>query len=163
MDSADLLTVGEVADRSGFAASALRYYERVGLIDATRTSGGQRRYRRSVLRRLAFVRAARNIGLSLDEVAAALATLPDGRTPTKADWARLSRGPGGRGWTSRSTAWSRCGTGWTRASAAAACRCAGAPSPTPPTWPPGPAPVPPSCRAPCAAGWRTSAPPGHSA
>ena len=92
MDSADLLTVGEVADRSGFAASALRYYERVGLIDATRTSGGQRRYRRSVLRRLAFVRAARNIGLSLDEVAAALATLPDGRTPTKADWARLSRG-----------------------------------------------------------------------
>ena len=91
MDSADLLTVGEVADRSGFAASALRYYERVGLIDASRTSGGQRRYRRSVLRRLAFVRAARNIGLSLDEVAAALATLPDGRTPTKADWARLSR------------------------------------------------------------------------
>ena len=90
MDSADLLTVGEVADRSGFAASALRYYERVGLIDATRTTGGQRRYRRSVLRRLAFVRAARNIGLSLDEVAAALATLPDGRTPTKADWARLS-------------------------------------------------------------------------
>ena len=91
MDSADLLTVGEVADRSGFAASALRYYERVGLIDASRTTGGQRRYRRSVLRRLAFVRAARNIGLSLDEVAAALATLPDGRTPTKADWARLSR------------------------------------------------------------------------
>jgi MerR family transcriptional regulator, redox-sensitive transcriptional activator SoxR len=91
VDSADLLTVGEVADRSGFAASALRYYERVGLINASRTSGGQRRYRRSVLRRLAFVRAARNIGLSLDEVAAALATLPDGRTPTKADWARLSR------------------------------------------------------------------------
>ena len=90
MDSADLLTVGEVADRSGFAASALRYYERVGLIDASRTSGGQRRYRRSVLRRLAFVRAARNIGLSLDEVAAALATLPDGRTPTARDWARLS-------------------------------------------------------------------------
>lgn len=91
MDTTDLLTVGAVAERSGFAPSALRYYERIGLIQARRTSGGQRRYQRSVLRRLAFVRAARNIGLSLDEVAAALATLPDGRTPTKADWARLSR------------------------------------------------------------------------
>ena len=91
MEAGDLLTVGEVAQRSGFAPSALRYYERVGLIGSSRTSGGQRRYQRSILRRLAFVRAARNIGLSLDEVAAALATLPDGRTPTKADWARLSR------------------------------------------------------------------------
>jgi MerR family redox-sensitive transcriptional activator SoxR len=83
--------MGTVAARSGFAPSALRYYERLGLLHATRTTGGQRRYQRSVLRRLAFIRAARNIGLSLDEVAAALATLPDGRTPTKADWARLSR------------------------------------------------------------------------
>lgn len=91
MDTDDLLTVGAVADRSGFAPSALRYYERLGLIDAGRTAGGQRRYPRSVLRRLAFIRAARNIGLSLDEVADALATLPDGRTPTRADWARLSR------------------------------------------------------------------------
>jgi MerR family redox-sensitive transcriptional activator SoxR len=91
MDTHDLLTVGTVAERSGFAPSALRYYERLGLVRAGRTSGGQRRYPRSVLRRLAFIRAARNIGLSLDEVAAALATLPDGRTPTKADWARLSR------------------------------------------------------------------------
>jgi MerR family redox-sensitive transcriptional activator SoxR len=87
----DLLTMGEVAARSGFAPSALRYYERLGLLQATRTSGGQRRYERSVLRRLAFVRAARNVGLSLEEVAAALSRLPDGRTPTKADWARLSR------------------------------------------------------------------------
>ena len=87
----DLLTVGEVARRSGFAASALRFYEREGLIAATRTTGNQRRYQRSVLRRLAFIRAARNVGLSLDEVAAALATLPDGRNPTKADWTRLSR------------------------------------------------------------------------
>lgn len=87
----DLLTVGEVAARSGFAPSALRYYERVGLLQATRTSGGQRRYERSVLRRLAFVRAARNVGLSLEEVEQALSRLPDGRTPTKADWARLSR------------------------------------------------------------------------
>jgi MerR family transcriptional regulator, redox-sensitive transcriptional activator SoxR len=96
MRSTDLLTVGEVAHRSGFAPSALRFYEREGLISATRTSGGQRRYQRSVLRRLAFVRAARNIGLSLEEVTAALATLPDGRTPTRVDWARLSRSWRGR-------------------------------------------------------------------
>jgi MerR family redox-sensitive transcriptional activator SoxR len=87
----DLLTVSEVAGRSGFAPSALRFYEREGLIAATRTSGNQRRYQRSVLRRLAFIRAARNVGLSLDEVAAALATLPAGRNPTRADWTRLSR------------------------------------------------------------------------
>lgn len=87
----DLLTVGEVAHRSGYAASALRYYERLGLVAAVRTTGNQRRYERNVLRRLAFIRAARNVGLSLEEVAAALATLPGGRTPTKADWTRLSR------------------------------------------------------------------------
>lgn len=92
MRTTDLLTVSEVAHRSGFAPSALRFYEREGLLHATRTSGNQRRYERNVLRRLAFVRAARNVGLSLDEVAAALATLPDGRTPTRADWSRLSRG-----------------------------------------------------------------------
>jgi len=92
----DLLTVGEVAARSGFATSALRFYEKQGLLAATRTSGGQRRYERNVLRRLAFVRAARNIGLSLDEVKATLATLPGGRTPNKADWARLSRSWRGR-------------------------------------------------------------------
>ena len=79
-----------MARRSGFAASALRYYEKEGLISGVRTDGGQRRYRRSVLRRLAFVRAAQNVGLSLDEVRAALATLSDARVPTKADWARLS-------------------------------------------------------------------------
>ena len=92
MRTTDLLTVSQVAERSGFAPSALRFYEREGLIKATRTSGNQRRYERSVLRRLAFVRAARNVGLSLDEAAAALATLPEGRTPTRSDWARLSRG-----------------------------------------------------------------------
>jgi MerR family redox-sensitive transcriptional activator SoxR len=86
----DLLAIGEVARRAGFAASALRYYETEGLISGERTDGGQRRYPRSVLRRLAFVRAAQNVGLSLDEVRAALATLPDSRVPTKADWARLS-------------------------------------------------------------------------
>lgn len=91
MRSTDQLTVSEVARRSGYAASALRYYEREGLIAATRTSGGQRRYQRGVLRRLAFIRAARNVGLSLDEVRAELDQLPAGRTPTKADWARISR------------------------------------------------------------------------
>jgi MerR family redox-sensitive transcriptional activator SoxR len=88
--SDDLLAIGEVARRSGFAASALRYYEAERLITGVRTEGGQRRYQRNVLRRLAFVRAAQNVGLSLDEVRAALATLPDSRVPTKADWAKLS-------------------------------------------------------------------------
>jgi MerR family redox-sensitive transcriptional activator SoxR len=94
--TSDLLTVGAVAERSGFAPSALRYYERLGLIAAGRTSGGQRRYERNVLRRLAFIRAARNVGLSLEEVATALATLPGARTPTRADWTRLSRSWRGR-------------------------------------------------------------------
>lgn len=87
----DRLTVSEVAARSGFAASALRYYERQGLISADRTDGNQRRYDRAVLRRLAFIAAARHVGLTLDEVHEALALLPDARTPTKADWERISR------------------------------------------------------------------------
>jgi MerR family redox-sensitive transcriptional activator SoxR len=91
MDKRDLFTVSEIARRSGFAASAIRFYESQGLITATRTSGNQRRFERQMLRRLAFIKAARNVGLSLDEVADALATLPDGRTPTRADWARLSK------------------------------------------------------------------------
>ena len=82
---------GEIARRSGFAESAVRYYEGLGLLSAARTAGGQRRFERSTLRRLAFIRAARNVGLSLDEVAEALASLPAGRTPTRSDWARLSR------------------------------------------------------------------------
>lgn len=90
MDGNDLLPIGEVAVRSGFATSALRYYEQEGVLTSTRTSGGQRRYPRSVLRRLAFVRAAQNVGLSLDEVRTALDTLPAGRSPTRDDWARLS-------------------------------------------------------------------------
>jgi MerR family transcriptional regulator, redox-sensitive transcriptional activator SoxR len=91
MDKRDLFTVGEIARRSGFAASAIRFYESQDLITATRTSGGQRRFERQMLRRLAFIRAARNVGLRLDEIAGALAALPDGRTPTRADWARLSK------------------------------------------------------------------------
>ena len=96
MDKTDLLTIGEVADRSGFPQSALRFYEREGLLHATRTSGGQRRYERSVLRRLAFIRAARTLGVGLDEVREGLDRLPDGRTPTKADWTRLSKAWRGR-------------------------------------------------------------------
>src|SRR5690349_18530353 len=87
----ELLTVGEVTHRSGMAASALRFYEREGLISATRTAGGQRRYERGVLRRLAFIRAARNVGLSLEEVRESLSKLPSSRTPTKADWTAISR------------------------------------------------------------------------
>ncbi len=87
----DLLTVSQVSKRSGFASSALRYYEDLGLIEASRTSGGQRRYQRGVLRRLAFIAAARHVGLTLDEIGAAFALLPAGRTPTKADWTKISK------------------------------------------------------------------------
>jgi MerR family redox-sensitive transcriptional activator SoxR len=86
------LTIGQVSARSGVAPSALRYYEQQGLVAPARTPGGARRYPRSVLRRLAFVRAAQNVGLSLAEVKAALDTLPADRPPTARDWARLSRG-----------------------------------------------------------------------
>jgi len=85
-----LLSIGEVAERTGVAASALRFYESEGLLSSTRTPGGQRRYPRSALRRVAFVRVAQRVGLSLEEIREALATLPSSRTPTKADWARLS-------------------------------------------------------------------------
>jgi MerR family transcriptional regulator, redox-sensitive transcriptional activator SoxR len=87
-----LLTIGELAARSGVATSALRYYEAQGLIRSERTLGNQRRYPRPMLRRVAFIRSAQRVGLTLDEIGEALATLPEGRTPTKADWARLSRG-----------------------------------------------------------------------
>jgi len=86
----DSLSIGQVAERTGVATSALRYYEREGLIQSTRTAGDQRRYAREVLRRVAFVRIAQRVGLTLDEIRSALASLPEERTPTKADWARLS-------------------------------------------------------------------------
>ena len=90
MSTHALLTIGEVADRAGVSASALRFYDSRGLISAERTTGNQRRYPRSTLRRVAFVRAAQRVGLSLEDIAAALATLPQERTPTKSDWERLS-------------------------------------------------------------------------
>ena len=86
----DVLTIGEVVKRSGVPHTALRFYEERGLISSERTTGNQRKYARAVLRRLAFVRTAQRVGLSLEEIRDALATLPESRTPTKADWARLS-------------------------------------------------------------------------
>lgn len=87
----DWLTIGQVATRAGIATSALRFYEAERLIRATRTGGGQRRYHRDVLRRVAFVRIAQRVGLTIGEIRDALATLPSARTPTKEDWTRLSR------------------------------------------------------------------------
>ena len=86
----DELTIGEVSRRSGIAPSALRYYESLGLIASTRTTGDRRRYRRAVLRRLAVVRAAQHVGLSLDEVRAAFGGLPVEAAPTPRQWARMS-------------------------------------------------------------------------
>ena len=84
------LTVGEVAARSGVAVSALHFYERKGLIGSSRTGGNQRRYGRDVLRRVAVIKVAQRAGVPLAEVRAALDGLPDGRTPTTADWSALS-------------------------------------------------------------------------
>ena len=84
------LSIGEVATRSGVAPSALRFYEREGLIASTRTDGNQRRYERAVLRRIAFIQAGRAAGIPLAEVNAALARLPANRTPSRRDWERLS-------------------------------------------------------------------------
>ena len=84
------LSVGELAERAGVAVSALHYYESRGLIHAQRSAGNQRRYARAALRRVAFIRAAQQLGIGLAEIGQALAALPDQRTPTRADWARLS-------------------------------------------------------------------------
>lgn len=86
-----LLTPGETSARAGVSVSALHFYEREGLVTSERTAGNQRRYHRDVLRRLAFVRASQQLGISLTRIKEALATLPGDRSPTKADWARLSR------------------------------------------------------------------------
>src|SRR5205085_11479669 len=92
----DLLTITEVARRSGVAASALRCYEDRGLFTSERAGSGHRRYPRPVLRRIAFIVFAQRIGLSLDEIGAELAKLPPDRAPTRRDWSRLSSG-----WTTR--------------------------------------------------------------
>src|SRR5215510_11599804 len=90
------LTIGEVSRRSGVAASALRFYEEKGLIKSERAGSGHRRYSRAVLRRIAFIVFAQRIGMTLDDIAAELAKLPEGRVPEGSDWAKLSTG-----WTSR--------------------------------------------------------------
>ena len=92
----DLLTISEVSRRSGVAASALRFYEQKGLIKSERAGSGHRRYRRAVLRRIAFIVFAQRIGMTLEEVAAELAKLPEERIPEGSDWAKLSQG-----WTAR--------------------------------------------------------------
>jgi MerR family redox-sensitive transcriptional activator SoxR len=86
----EALTISELAARSGVAPSALRYYERLGLVRAARTGGNQRRYDRAELRRVAFIRISQQVGVSLEEIKEALDSLPENRTPTRADWARLS-------------------------------------------------------------------------
>lgn len=85
------LGVGELAARSGVAVSALHFYEKKGLIHSQRTAGNQRRYRRDVLRRIAVIKVAQRAGIPLAEIRDALDALPNGRTPTVADWTRLSR------------------------------------------------------------------------
>lgn len=85
------LTVGQLSARSGAAVSALHFYEAKGLISSRRTSGNQRRYHRDTLRRVAFVRAAQRVGIPLATIREALAELPEERTPTHEDWARLSQ------------------------------------------------------------------------
>lgn len=85
------LTVGQLAARAGVAVSTLHFYERKGLITSRRTTGNQRRYRRDTLRRVALIRVAQRVGIPLAQIRDALAELPDGRTPTREDWQRLSR------------------------------------------------------------------------
>jgi len=92
LSKTDLMTIGEVAARSGVATSALRFYEERRLISSQRNSGNHRRYERSVLRRVAVIRAAQALGISLRAIREALGTLPSERAPTKRDWERLSRG-----------------------------------------------------------------------
>jgi len=92
----ELLTIGEVARRSGVAASALRFYEERGLVTSERAGSGHRRFARPVLRRVAFIVFAQRIGLTLEEIGAELAKLPPDRVPDRSDWARLSSG-----WTER--------------------------------------------------------------
>ncbi|MGI9604896.1 MAG: redox-sensitive transcriptional activator SoxR [Acidimicrobiales bacterium] len=90
LHSDDLLTVGQVAQRCGIAPSAIRFYDAEGLIRSERTSGGQRRFRRETLRRVAFIGAAKAVGQPLDAIRSALDSLPDSRTPTHDDWSKVA-------------------------------------------------------------------------
>lgn len=90
MALSNTLTISEVAARAEIAASALRFYESIGLISSSRTTGNQRRFDRSVLRRVAVIKAAQRVGIPLDEIRRTLDALPSGRTPSRRDWERLS-------------------------------------------------------------------------
>lgn len=90
LTSADLITIGEIARRTGLSVSAIRFYEEQGLVEPVRTGGNQRRFPRSDIRRLSFILIAQRLGLSLTEIAAELARLPHARTPTAADWEAIS-------------------------------------------------------------------------
>lgn len=90
MKANDLLTIGELAQRTGLSVSAIRFYEEKGLVEAHRTGGNQRRFLRSDIRRLSFVLIAQQLGLTLVEICEALRGLPSGRTPNAADWKRIS-------------------------------------------------------------------------
>jgi|TARA_E500000318_G_scaffold105436_1_gene112353 MerR family redox-sensitive transcriptional activator SoxR len=87
-----LLTIGELSARTGVAVSAIRYYADGGLVHAYRTNAGQRRFARADIRRVSFILIAQQLGLSLEEIRSTLDQLPEGRTPNKADWARISTG-----------------------------------------------------------------------
>lgn len=91
-NSQDVLTIGDLARRTGLSVSAIRFYEEKGLVASFRTAGGQRRFFRSAIRRLSFALIAQQLGLTLPQIAAELAKLPEGRTPTAADWKRISSG-----------------------------------------------------------------------
>lgn len=91
MKANDLLTIGELADRTGLSVSAIRFYEEKGLVHPSRNPGGQRRFLRADIRRLSFVLVAQEFGFSISEIARQLERLPEGRAPTKADWTRISR------------------------------------------------------------------------
>ncbi len=92
MKATDLLTIGDLARRTGLSVSAIRFYEERGLVEALRTGGNQRRFLRADIRRLSFILIAQQLGLSLNEIEQALSGLPQGRNPNAADWKRISRG-----------------------------------------------------------------------
>lgn len=91
MRASDRLSIGQLAERTGLSVSAIRYYEAEGLVAAERNAGGQRRFLRSDIRRLSFVLIAQQFGFTIDQIRTQLQTLPEERTPTKKDWARISR------------------------------------------------------------------------
>jgi len=118
MRGTDALTIGQLARRTGLAVSAIRYYEIQGLIRPARNAGGQRRFLRSDIRRLSFVKIAQKFGFTLPKISALMAPLPEERTPTKRDWEAASFAPR---WMHKFWRWNSCATIWMAASVVAAC------------------------------------------